>query len=508
MKKITLILLLLAAIMTFCACGSGDDNIPTGVNQTKPVTKPATQVCKDEHTFTEDSDTCSVCGTDYYSANLEFSLSNSRDYYTLVGLGTCTRTVVRVPATHKGKPVTAIATTAFNSVLNPRCQDITEIVLPNTITKIESNAFFRCYSLKSIEMQDGIVEMGADVLRECTSLESYRLPSTMTVIPTGILLGCSSLKNVEITGQVTEVSSMAFYQCTNLESVNLPDSITKIGALAFYECSNLKTLRLPANIESVLNDVFTGCTALEYNEYNGLGYLGNEINPYIALAKVTGTTQTEFAIHDDTTIMLYDVFTGANVRSLTVGKSLINIPLSCMKDLTVLEYISVAEGNPKYHSAGNCMIETATKSVVRGSKNSVIPSDGSVTQIGAYAFAHLTGLTSIVIPAPIEKLCGDAFAYCEDLEYAVLPNTLTNCEFNIFEYCPKFTRIYFEGNYAQWSAINIPKSPGGSLSFGNNEVLLESDRYYYSEQQPTTSGKYWHFVDGKPTAWEEIVDPV
>lgn len=88
-----------------------------------------------------------------------------------------------------------------------------------------------------------------------------------------------------------------------------------------------------------------------------------------------------------------------------------------------LEGITAEEGHPFYHSVGNCLIETASKKLVLGCKNSVIPDDGSVELIAAGAFARCEGLTSIHIPASITGICDEyewcckgAFEFCNNLE--------------------------------------------------------------------------------------------
>lgn len=506
MKKITLFMAMLAILLVMSACGNASANLPSLPNPT--TTAPKVDPCKDGHTYTNEAQLCDVCGADYFSENLDFTLSVTRDSYILSGLGTCERTVVYIPSTHKGKPVTEIAGTAFNAVTNPACEAITEIVLPDSIVSIQSNAFFKCIGLKKITLNEGISFMGSDVLRGCTALESLRLPSTMTYVPSGVLQYCSGIKSVEIAGPATIVNSYAFYDCSSLESISLPDTVTEVMAGAFSGCTSLRNIRMSAAIQTIGRGVFDNCTSLEYNVHGGIAYLGNENMPYVLLVKINDNDQTEFVIHDDTRAMNYNAFAGSNVKSLTIGKNLTVIPHAGLNDLTQLEYISVSEGNPVYHSSNNCLIETAAKKIIRGTKNSVIPTDGSVIEIGSFSFAHLQGLTSIVIPAPIERLGGSAFSNCSDLEYAVLPNTLNHIELSIFAYCDKFATVYFDGNNTEWMRIRniIPVSAGGGgMSFGDNHILLDATYYTYSEEQPTMKGKYWHYVDGKITAWEEIV---
>ena len=502
MKKLTLFLAILSILLVMGACGNKNANLPSLPNP--PVTEPTVNPCADGHTFPNEAVVCDGCGINYFDATLEFELSVTRDSYILSGLGTCTRTVIDIPATHKGKPVTELGTYSFNAAANPECNKITEINLPDSIVKINSNAFFKCSGLTKVTFNEGIVEMGSDVLRECTALETVTLPASMTYVPNGFLQYCSNIKSIEILGQITVVNSMAFYDCANLQSIVLPNTVTEISASAFFGCANLKDFTMSSSIAAIGRGAFTGCNSLNFNVLDGLAYLGNAESPYLAMMGVIDTERTEFSIHDDTVVLDYNAFDGSTVTSLNIGRSLTNIAHASLNGLAYLEYITVSEGNPVYHSSGNCLIETASKKIIRGSINSVIPSDGSVIEIGAYAFAYLTGLTSIEIPKPIQKLGGSAFAWCSNLEYAILPDSLTHIELSVFAYDEKFSTVYFNGDYNQWNRVYnlIPTSAGGGgMSFGDNYILLDATAYVYSENQPTTSGNYWHYVDGKPTAW-------
>ena len=103
--------------------------------------------------------------------------------------------------------------------------------------------------------------------------------------------------------------------------------------------------------------------------------------------------------------------------------------------------ITVAKGNPKYHSAGNCVIETATKTLIAGCKTSIIPDDGSVTSIGRYAFYNCSGLTSITIPDSVTSIGERAFAGCSGLTSATIGNGVTSIGYRAFYGCSGLTSV-------------------------------------------------------------------
>ena len=90
-------------------------------------------------------------------------------------------------------------------------------------------------------------------------------------------------------------------------------------------------------------------------------------------------------------------------------------------------------------------------------------------------------------------------------ESIVLCNTVTQMQLNEFMNCHNFKTVYYHGTLQQWQTVQIPESAGGgAMSLGDNFILLNASRYYYSEQRPTGSGNYWHYVDGVPTPWDSV----
>lgn len=141
-----------------------------------------------------------------------------------------------------------------------------------------------------------------------------------------------------------------------------------------------------------------------------------------------------------------------------------------------LNTITVAKGNPVYHSEGNCLIETASKTLILGCQSSVIPTDGSVTSMGVYAFCYCANVTSIIIPDCVRSIGGYAFYECanithmeipegvtsiqagsfmdcEQLLSVVIPDSVTSIQYLAFSRCTSLSHIWYTGTESEWNAI-------------------------------------------------------
>ena len=318
--------------------------------------------------------------------------------------------------------------------------------------------------------------------------------------------------------------------CTDTEVIIpavLPNGrkIIKINAKVFAKNTALTKISIPDTVEWIAEAAFDGCDNLIFNEDENGTYLGNEENPYLVLMKVKDTALTSFDFHDDTKIIWNGAFKGCtNLVSMDIPEGITQIQRYAFQNCTALESVTisstvtslsiwmfagdnnlttltVAEGNPVYHSVDNCIITTKTKTLFAGIKTSVIPAGGEeVTVIGGNAF-YSVPLTTIYIPEGITQIDGNAFQSCFNLETVIMDATVTKIADKAFRVCRKLTSIFYTGSAEDWTKIDI-----GST----NPELLGAKVYYYSETEPTEVGNYWHYVDGAPVMWkvEKPAQPV
>lgn len=211
--------------------------------------------------------------------------------------------------------------------------------------------------------------------------------------------------------QELEDGTLALTKITDktITSITIPNNVTSIGDSAFYHCTGLTSITIPNSVTSIGNEAFDWCTGL---------------------------------------------------TSITIPNSVKRIGKKIFSYCKNLTSISVAEGNTTYHSVGNCLIETNTKTLVAGCKTSIIPADGSVTSIGNGAFHYYRHLTDISIPDSVTSI-GDYAFYCCSLKNVIIPNSVISIGSHAFYYNEGLTDVIL-GN----SVTSI-----GTSAFNENEGL-------------------------------------
>ena len=289
---------------------------------------------------------------------------------------------------------------------------------------------------------------------------------------------------------VTSIGEEAFKGNETLKSITLPDSVETLGDKAFADFKNLETIDFPSTLKSINFACFQNCAAL-----------------------------TEVTIPDGLTKLPVALFDGcSSLETVNLPASLSSISYVSFIGCDNLENLTIAEGNTTYYSKDNCIIETATKKLVVGAGNSVIPSDGSVTAIGEYAFYGKQMFTTLDLPEAVKviesfaffgcselryaRLAGvteigdDAFSDCHSFRYILLPKTLKDLGASVFSKSISLKNVYYLGTAAEWGSVSIKETTAKQLETINVN--------FYSETKPETEGNFWHYgSDNTLVIWEK-----
>ena len=172
--------------------------------------------------------------------------------------------------------VTSIGAYAFSE-----CISLTTIYIPSSIKSIAGYAFESCTSLTRVHISDIIAWCKIAFYTDTTTNSSNPLiyahylylndlevtdvviPNSITSVGNCVFDGCEGLKSVVIPNSVTSIGNKAFRGCKCLTSINIPNSVTSIGAYAFTSCYNITSINIPNNIKSIGDFTFASCKSLK-----------------------------------------------------------------------------------------------------------------------------------------------------------------------------------------------------------------------------------------------------
>ena len=240
---------------------------------------------------------------------------------------------------------------------------------------------------------------------------------------------------------VTSIGDDAFAECRELTSATIPNSVKSIGDFTFFYCRSLISVTIPDSVASMGHGAFSCCDSLTSATIpNSVTNIGNHAFEWCR-----------------------------SLTSVTIPNSVTSIGSGAFRNCSGLERISVNSGNKFYIGKNNCLIEKKSKSLISGCKNSIIPSDGSVTNIGYSAFEGCAGLKSITIPNSVTGIGDEAFTDCTGLTSIIIPNNVTDIGGYAFCGCTRLTSITIGNsvtsigdwafcNCAELTSITIPNS--------------------------------------------------
>ena len=178
---------------------------------------------------------------------------------------------------------------------------IKKVIVGEGITTFENRTFRKFHALETIELPSTLTTIGVNgkgnddttgtaVFQGCENLKNIVIPESVTIIDKGTFYGCSSLESINIPSGVTRIEESSL-RATGLKKVEFHAGVTYFGEQAFRDCKQLT--------EVVIN-------APEFTmEGNTFGIMAAPYTPmtiYVANADMKAYVESKLTAHAKTYI--------------------------------------------------------------------------------------------------------------------------------------------------------------------------------------------------------------
>jgi len=343
-----------------------------------------------------------------------------------------------------------------------------------------SNVLRACYKLNNVIIPDTVTSIGSNAFDGCTSLTEITLPAALTSIDGYAFYGCTALKEINIPDSVNSMGTYTFYNCTSLEKAHIPNIRKNLMDYTFYNCTSLKEINFPETLETIGNYAFYNCDALEKV------VLPEKVNTINTYAFKDCDALTEVTIPSVKTIGTQAFYDCDALKTVTIG-SANSIGSEAFRDCDVLASVDLGD---------------------------------YLGTLGASAFRKCPKLTTVTIPSPLVTIPDYAFADSVKLANVYIPDSVTSISSTAFSY-PGVTTLHGgSGSAAQTYAAtedfdfevtdNYVSVPLKAEKYANGEIKLIWDAVdgasKYSVAYLDTNSIYRTIADGITAAEYTLTD--
>lgn len=313
---------------------------------------------------------------------------------------------------------------------------VTELVIPENITKIANYSFIGYKGLTSVTIPEGVTEIGIYAFAK-TDIAEIVIPSTVKSMRYAFF-GTSNLSDITFTQGLKAIPESAFNGCSGLTSITIPDFVTDIKSSAFYNCASLETVYIGSGINKMESSAFSDCENLKdvyiesISSWLGITFSGSTSNPlyYAENLYVNGVVLEELNVPETVTVIKdYAFYNYAKLSKVTLPQGITKLGDHAFYKSSVKEIFIPKTVTSIYRPFGSN--EVLEKVVF----------EAGISKITYYAFESCKALTSVVIPEGVTEIAYDAFYNCVKLQNVVLPQSLVTIGNYAFYGCDSIIEI-------------------------------------------------------------------
>lgn len=164
------------------------------------------------------------------------------------------------------------------------------VEIPEEITWIAPEAFYRNETLKNVKLPSKITTIEENTFYGCSELEAVVIPDQVTMIGKSAFDECTVLKSVTFGKSLKVIKDHAFAS-VNIRNFTIPSGIQKIETGAFAGINQIGTVTFEGSTKYVAADAFMNSTGIKLVYKKGIKEAQTELSYDYIIAKKNGNNK-------------------------------------------------------------------------------------------------------------------------------------------------------------------------------------------------------------------------
>lgn len=278
------------------------------------------------------------------------------------------------------------------------------------VDTVGENVFKSCDALKSVWFGNGTREIGYGMFEDCIALETVVIPDSVASIGAHAFENCVSLTEINVPDSTTSVGNYAFYNCVNVKSVYIGHKANSVGEYAFGNNTSLEDVEIASEMAQLSKGMFYGCTALK-----SLADLPDGIKTIGDVAFKGCSSLSEITIPSTVISIGASAFDGTALTTIDIPWNVAEIGDGAFTNCAALTDINVDAKNASFADVDGALYDDALAILLccPAGKTDIYTVKSGTTEIADGAFIGCKGLTTVEIPASVNKISNNAFNDCD-----------------------------------------------------------------------------------------------